>query len=232
MQINPAGLTAPQAKLVQYLWRCRDRWPVLQLLTLITEPATRNKYVALLASRPPTCGLVVLFARERTDYLRRLEREGYDVRDYVDWQAAVRGVFRYFRGVIPPEVDQELTTAESGGDHWRTKLGGYLAALQTARKRLQICNLATPERRRFNVDQFLQLKLSAKIHPELLITAINQLATNWQAVGNPWGYLEAILTREQRNYNEREAILLHEQIKIEGNLPVELDQYKDLLKSI
>lgn len=68
--------------------------------------------------------------------------------------------------------------------------------------------------RRFNPYQWVQVKANQRGHPGAIDQCLKQLLDYWDGIETPWGYAESTFLTVNGNWNERDAIKLHEELKL------------------
>ncbi|MBI9093116.1 MAG: hypothetical protein JEZ12_28225 [Desulfobacterium sp.] len=75
-----------------------------------------------------------------------------------------------------------------------------------------ICKLPR-KRRMFNPYKWAQEQISKNRHPGAIGESLEGLIKFWDTTGTPWSYATSILTTKNGNWNEAEAIQIHETLK-------------------
>ena len=108
--------------------------------------------------------------------------------------------------------DKPSATVYSG-NHWHQKIGDFYSSIRSLRD--QISGFDKNRCAEFNVDSWIQQQASKAAHPgciEHCLTALVKMSKS-SKVTKPWGFLKYIYDRENGNFNEADAIAIHEQLK-------------------
>ncbi len=77
---------------------------------------------------------------------------------------------------------------------------------------LQICKLP-PKQKAFNPYQWAQKQIIQNAHPGAVAESLDGLALLWPSADSPWGYADTILKTKNGNWNEADAIKIHQKMK-------------------
>lgn len=115
-------------------------------------------------------------------------------------------------------------------DFFRNQLHPYFKSIEEA----ACCILNLPcKKQPFNPYQFVNQKFNQKNHPGAVNETLQALIIYWSDIKNPWMYANAILKTVNGNWNEKDYIDKHENIKKEFAVFVsESEDIRHLLRNI
>ena len=119
---------------------------------------------------------------------------------------------------------------ESGKDFFRNQVHPYFESIKQAS--FEILNLPC-KGRPFNPYQFVNQKFGQKKHPGAVNETLQALIIYWSDIQDPWKYANAVLKTVNGNWNERDHIDKHENIKKEfANFVNKSEELRHLLRGI
>lgn len=99
------------------------------------------------------------------------------------------------------------------GNHWHQKIGEFFSSIRSLRD--EIAGFDENRCAEFNVDSWIQQQVSKAAHPgciEHCLTALVRMSKS-KKVTKPFGFLKHVHDRENGNFNEADAIAMHEELK-------------------
>ena len=119
------------------------------------------------------------------------------------------------------DIKKQTDSAESdflcpkGNNHWSQKVGKWFQGIETAGKKIEVLEKSRDHKTfRFNPWQYIQKALKEGIHPGLISEILDMISIYWNNIEtNPWKYTARFKKTKQQNWNEREAIEIHEHFK-------------------
>lgn len=97
--------------------------------------------------------------------------------------------------------------------HFTAKVGTFFKSIKSSCEKIQ----TLPQNgREFNPFQFVQHHCNNRAHPGAIDETLKALADHkiWSGIrGDPWGYANSIIKTKTQNWNEKEAIEIHERFK-------------------
>jgi hypothetical protein len=112
----------------------------------------------------------------------------------------------------------------SGGDHFQEKVGGHFDEIKTS------CDLIStlPQNGKpFNPFQFVQRNVNAKKHPGAIAYVLKGMINNWPGIKDKWAYANKAIISTSQNFNEKEAVRIHQEMKT-----WQPEQFEELTKGV
>lgn len=115
-----------------------------------------------------------------------------------------------------PSPDKSSLTNVSGGpladkkksNHFREKTGNYFKEIKAVCEKIAKSNLDG-----FNSYKFVQSQINNRGHPGAILESLNGILKSQFPIEKPWGFVNAIMRRENGNFNEADAIKIHQEMK-------------------
>ena|GEM_PF-3990006 len=95
--------------------------------------------------------------------------------------------------------------------HFSTQVGEYFKSIKSSCEK--ILKLTPKEGRPFNPYQWVQKNVNSRGHPGAIEESLKGLILQWNDIDKPWSYVEAIMKTKNGNWNEKEALKIHEKLK-------------------
>jgi uncharacterized protein YdaU (DUF1376 family) len=112
--------------------------------------------------------------------------------------------------------------ADSSNNHFSEKVGGYFESIKTS------CDIIQKKAcGKFNPFAWVQQKVNNKGHPGAIEEIVRTVIPVWETIQKPWPYLDAALKRQNPNFNEADAIKIHEELK-----RLDAEQFQGLTKGV
>lgn len=106
--------------------------------------------------------------------------------------------------------EKQAKPASSESKHFSENISGeYLKPIVEVCQALQ----RKSNGKRFNPYAFVQQNIRG--HPGAILKSLQGLLKQWGTTKNPWAFVNAIIKTEDQNYNEKDRIQAHEQLKQE-----------------
>jgi hypothetical protein len=102
------NLTQEQKLFFKFIWPFRERYKQLNCLSVFVQPIVKNYYIELKYPHSPWHGLILPIKQPPSEYLFNLKCNDYQIQYSKNWQEAVSYLFRYFRGLVPEIVQENL----------------------------------------------------------------------------------------------------------------------------
>lgn len=99
----------------------------------------------------------------------------------------------------------------SSKKHFKLKAGQYLQGILQACQK--IMTFKADRHRRFKPYQWVQHQFNNNAHPGAVCDVLNSLIKYWNTTNDHWGYAEAVMKTVNQNWNEKDSIKEHEEIK-------------------
>jgi hypothetical protein len=103
------------------------------------------------------------------------------------------------------------TGVDVSSKHLSGKAGDYLQEIVDTCRRIQ--RLSPKRGRPFNLFQWLQEQINTRGHPGEINETLAALIEYWDTTKTPYGYARNILKTKNGNWNEKDEIRNHEQLK-------------------
>ena len=115
-----------------------------------------------------------------------------------------------------PSPDKSSLTNVSGdpladkkkSNHFREKTGNYFKEIKAVCEKIANLNLDG-----FNSYKFVQSQVNNRGHPGAILDALNGILKAKFPIEKPWGFVNSIMRRENGNFNEADAIKIHQVMK-------------------
>ncbi|WP_022667900.1 hypothetical protein [Desulfospira joergensenii] len=91
--------------------------------------------------------------------------------------------------------------------------GDYEQYFQAINSACEQIGRLPPKRKKFSPEKWAQSSINARAHPGAVAETIAGLPLYWETTGDPWGWCEDILSKKNGNWNEQDAIAIHEKLK-------------------
>jgi hypothetical protein len=115
-------------------------------------------------------------------------------------------------GGLPADIAEKVNG--NGKGHWSNQVGGWFETIKTNGEKLVALSRASPGKSRFNPWQMIQQLAKERFHPGAIAEITDKLVKMWPNIeGNPYQYINAFRKSVKQNWNEREAIKIHEEFK-------------------
>jgi len=113
---------------------------------------------------------------------------------------------------IREELKQPQTPAvATPSNHFSGQVGGYFDSIKSLCK--SITQKPPKNGKSFNPYQWTQQKTNKRGHPGAIELCLTRIAKEWEMIETPWGYIERVYSVENQNFNEQEAIEIHDALK-------------------
>ncbi len=118
-----------------------------------------------------------------------------------------------------PDPDISKRTAPGGAAHFENKVGLYFRSIKSRCDNLKI--LSAKSNKNFNPFQWVQKQCNQRGHPGAIEETLSGIIGLWDTIENPWGYADTIMKTKNGNWNEQDAIAIHEELK--SMKPIDLE---------
>lgn len=170
---------------------------------------TRHGYVTLMSRRLKRDKKATIKSRNRKRKQREKDRKTAGVTP-MSQKSHVTSPYPY-PSPTSKEVKKDPEKSASGGP-LRKKVGKYFSSIKNTCD--QISRIPQKSRKPFNPIQWVQHQCNSNMHPGAIDETLKGILKYWKTIRTtPWQYASSTIKTKTQNYNEKEAIAIHEHFK-------------------
>ncbi|MCG8640909.1 MAG: DUF4373 domain-containing protein [Desulfobacterales bacterium] len=95
----------------------------------------------------------------------------------------------------------------------KTGTNGYEHFFQGINKACDDISGLPAKKKKFSPQKWAQVSINAMAHPGAIMETLQGLSLFWKTTDDPWGMCNSILRTKNGNWNEKEAIAIHQELK-------------------